>query len=139
MPDREWTGSVAVLPASMRELAIDFANRAYAARDEADGPNELATLRALAAYVQDNAYTLGEWSDAIDELYARLDAGEPYTNAQGVALVRRLSEHTQRVTITLRPSDLPDGYLLVHMEDYVGVGQARSFVCGIAPDGRVSS
>jgi hypothetical protein len=118
---REWTGSCANLAESMEALAVKFANRANETGD---------------SFLQDEAYTLSEWADAIRELYARLDADEPHTNAQGVAISRRITERTERVEIFPRPFDLPEGYLLATFHDR---DAAMPFVCGIAPDGSVSS
>lgn len=118
---REWTGSCAVLPEALRALAITFAERGGETND---------------SFLRDEAYTLSEWADAVEQLYARLDAGEPYTNAQGVALARRITERTQRVEVYPRPFDLPDGSLRVLIHD---AGAQRAFECGIEPDGSVSS
>lgn len=118
---REWTGSCANLGESMRALAITFAERGNETND---------------SFLRDEAYTLSEWADAIDELYARLDVGEGLvTNAQGTAIARlmrgRLDE-TVTVSRTLaRVAGLPANWLLVTF--------SAGFECGIAPDGSVSS
>ena len=122
---REWTGSCSRLDEAMRELAIKFAERG-------SGNGELSDVQE---FLRDEAYTLNEWADAVAQLYARLDAGEPYTNAQGVAITRRITERTSRVVIFPRQPDLPDGYLGAFYEDVDGNG----FTCGIAQDGQVSS
>lgn len=118
---REWTGSCANLPDSLRAASAVCADHARETNDE----------RWMFL-----AYSLGEWADATAELYARLDAGAPYTNAQGVALAQRITDRTVRVEISTRPFDLPNGYLLVNVYD---AASQRPFQCGIAPDGSVSS
>lgn len=132
MHEREWTGSVAVLPESMRLLALQM--------------DELANTGAVdgvemrgADFLRDHAATLAEWADAVEQLYARLDEGEIPTNAQGIALARFLrpafrddahpadrSAHVSR-----GGAGLPDSYLYVRLSDgYEG---------GIDSDGRVST
>lgn len=120
MSAREWTGSCANLGESMRALAIKFAERAHETND---------------SFLQDEAYTLSEWADAIDQLYIRSDAGGLITNAQGAAIARlmrgRLDE-TVTVSRTLaQVVGLPENWLLVTF--------SAGFECGIAPNGGVSS
>lgn len=125
---REWTGSVANLGASMRLLAEEFAKRGYS--------TEASNVRREREYLADQAYTLAEWADAIEQLYARLDEGEVPTNAQGVALARFLRGHFRNdrfanATVTRGGMGLSDKYLLVRMSDgYTG---------GIAPNGDTST
>lgn len=125
--DREWTGSCANLAESLRMLAIEFMNKS---REHPDTP--------LSSYLQDHAYTLGEWGDAVDALYARLDEGELVTNAQGIALAAFLrrgwmnAERRFQFASVARGGDgLPETYLLVRMGD--------GFTGGIDPDGRTST
>lgn len=129
MPQREWTASTTVLPQAMRELAVKMAREANEATVL---DNDAARLRN---FLRDEAYTLSEWADAVEQLYARLPDGQPHTNAQGVALVKRINERTRRVIVTPQPFDLPPGYLGVVYED----DGAGPFTCGIDVDGVMSS
>jgi hypothetical protein len=140
---REWTGSVAVLPESMAAFAVEMANKANDALEELrtaeDRSDVDRALSEVATFLQDHAYTLGEWSDAVRELYARLDEGEFPTNAQGVALARFLRP---AFADDVKPADrfanvsrggmgLGDSYLLVRLADgYTG---------GIDTEGRTST
>lgn len=124
---REWTGSVSDLPNSLRALAMEFAETALANRDS-----------QLSSYLQDHAYTLSEWGDAVEQLYAKLDEGEIVTNAQGVALagfLRRGFRNAERrvawANVALGGAGLPDSYLHVRMGD--------GFEGGIDSEGRVST
>lgn len=125
MADREWTGSVSVLPQSMRELALEFDRKAH---EHGTSP--------LSSYLVDHASTLIEWADAIEQLYARLDEGDTVTNAQGVALARFLRGHFMRdrfsnATVCRGGAGLPDDFLYVRFSDgYEG---------GIAPNGDTST
>jgi hypothetical protein len=111
---REWTGSVSDLPKSLRALAQEFLAKANA---HPDSP--------LASYVQDHAWTLTEWADAVELLYARLDTeGEVPTNAQGIALARFLRGHWTNVenrfrfaSVSRGGAGLSDDYLYVRMGD----------------------
>lgn len=132
MHEREWTGSTAVLPESLRLLALQM--------------QELANTGAIngvemtaADFLRDNAYTLSEWADAVEQLYARLDEGEIPTNAQGIALARFLrpafrdDAHPadRSAQVSRGGMGLPDSYLLVRLSDgYTG---------GIDRDGRTST
>lgn len=124
---REWTGSVSDLPNSLRALAQEFAEKALA---NPGSPH--------ASYLQDHAYTLNEWGDAVELLYAKLDEGEIVTNAQGVALARFLGNGFRNAerrfawaNVALGGAGLPDSYLHVRMGDgYEG---------GIDREGRVST
>jgi hypothetical protein len=118
---REWTGSCANLAESMEALAVKFASRANETGD---------------SFLQDEAYTLSEWADAIRELYARLDVGDGLvTNAQGVAIARLMRGRLDETATVSRPlartAGLPENWLLVTF--------SAGFECGIAPDGSVSS
>lgn len=133
MAEREWTGSVSVLPHSMREFANEMTN---VARTVEDDPAALAAK--LSGFLIDHAYTLSEWADAVDQLYARLDEGKVPTNAQGVALARFLGNGFRNAerrfawaNVALGGAGLPDSYLHVRMGDgYEG---------GIDREGRVST
>jgi hypothetical protein len=125
---REWTGSAANLPKSLRELAHEFVAKAHEHRES-----------PLASYLTDHAYTLSEWADAAEQLYARLDEGEFPTNAQGVALARFLrpcfrdEAHPadRGARVTRGGMGLSDDYLLVVLNDgYTG---------GIDREGRTST
>lgn len=135
MGGREWTGSVAVLPEAMRELAIKMANVA-AIRN---APMDESDAREMATFLADEAYTLSEWADAVEQLYARLDAGEGVTNAQGVriaALLRGSPGSTiqvSRVAVLHPPASNPPepeflGFVLTHADGAQITG-------GIEPDG----
>lgn len=125
LANREWTGSVAALPESLRNLAQEFMRTSH-------GDPAL-----LAGYLRDHAYTLNEWGDAVDQLYVRLDErpreGCP-TNAQGVALAGRFKPDTTSIVVTRGGFGLPDTYLYV-----VESNSGRDFHCGIDEEGRVSS
>lgn len=125
---REWSGSCANLSESLRALAIEFAGKSHT---DAGSP--------LASYLSDHAYTLAEWADAVEQLYARLDEGEIPTNAQGVALARFLRPRfrddahpaDRGARVTRGGMGLPDDYLLVVLNDgYTG---------GIDREGRTST
>lgn len=125
---REWTGSVSDLPNSLRALAQEFAEKALA---NPGSPH--------ASYLQDHAYTLNEWGDAVELLYAKLDEGEIVTNAQGVALARFLRPSFaddadpgyRHATVMRGGMGLPDDYIAVSLPDgYVG---------GIDREGRTST
>lgn len=126
MEQREWTGSVAVLPEAVRELAVKMANLANQGWRE----ENLDQVQKLEAFLRDEAYTLNEWADAIEQLYARRDES---LNAQGLALARLMAgRRGERVTvITNATFTLAEGWWLVTFE--------CGFECGIAPDGSVSS
>jgi hypothetical protein len=141
---REWTGSVAVLPESMAAFAVEMSNKAYEARGElrsSERSDVDHALSELVSFLQDHASTLAEWSDAVRELYVRLDEpkDEFPTNAQGVALARFLRPAFRD---DVRPADryasvsrggegLGDSYLLVRLADgYTG---------GIDREGRTST
>jgi hypothetical protein len=140
MPEREWTGSVAVLPESLRKLAIDMANLANAAREQLEVldaslyDDEVQQLQGLAdaqrAFLAGHAYTLREWAVAVEQLYARRDES---LNAQGLALARLMAgRRGERVNILTNATfTLPEGWWLATFE--------CGFECGIAPDGSVSS
>lgn len=134
MAEREWTGSVSVLPHSMREFANEMTN---VARTVEDDPAALAAK--LSGFLIDHAYTLSEWADAVDQLYARLDEGKVPTNAQGVALARFLRPSFaddadpgyRHATVMRGGMGLPDDYIAVSLPDgYVG---------GIDREGRTST
>lgn len=105
MPQREWTGSVAVLPQAMRQLAnacADMANEPD--RDpKPEGADVERIAAALAEFLRDEAYTLSEWADAIEQLYARLDEGDPITNAQMVKLGQLMRNYKADRAIVLAP------------------------------------
>lgn len=142
MPERQWTGSCANVPASLRALAsaiyertnevIDGA-REQPPTDRAEADALLREAFTLIDWLRDHATTLNEWGDAVEQLYARLDEGSPTTNAQGIGIARLMrSRPGVGVTnITPSPFGLPG--------EYVGVAFNDGFVCGIAPDGSVSS
>lgn len=133
--ERQWTGSVSDLPKAMRELAIEMSRIASAG----NAPRDESDANQLAGFLQDHAYTLSEWADAVEQLYARLDQGEIPTNAQGVALARFLRPQfrdtvhpaDRRATVTRGGAGLSDTYLLVTLPGgYQG---------GIDHEGRVST
>ncbi len=145
MATREWTGSVTDLPKSVHELAIEFARNGTAARD-LGALDDLSTaelrlrLRELAEFMQDHAYTLNEWADAVEQLHVKLSepaAPGVLTNAQGVEIARRFTHTTASVHITRGSQGIGenDVYLIVN-DRRAGV---RPFHCGIDPEGRVSS
>lgn len=125
--DRQWTGSCANVPESLRALALEFMAKAH---EHEDSP--------LSRYLIDHAYTLNEWGDAVEQLYARLDEGEIVTNAQGVALAGFLRRSFRTAVPAYRWANvaqggmgLPDTYLHVRMAD--------GFTGGIDQEGRVST
>lgn len=61
MTPREWTGSCAVLPESMREFATSLIEHGHATND---------------SFCVDHASTLREWADAVEQLYVKRDAVE---------------------------------------------------------------
>lgn len=137
MSEREWTGSVSNLPAGIRNLAIAMSDRGSERIDSADERSDVdRELIELRAWLQDHAYSLSEWADAVEQLYARLDEGEVVTNAQGVSLARFLRSHFRadpltNATVTLGGMGLSTDYLLVRMADgYTG---------GIAQNGDTST
>jgi hypothetical protein len=130
MAERQWTGSVAVLPVSLRDLAQDFMHKAHGHEDS-----------PLSSYLIDHAYSLSEWGDAVEQLYARLDAkgssSSVMTNAQGVALAARFTERTLGINLSRGSFGLPDDYIYAIARDKrAGVAD---FHFGIDPEGRVSS
>lgn len=143
MSDRDWSGSVSVLPESLRDLAREFMSASHEARAELSsdqrGDVDVA-LQKLAAFTADHASTLSEWADAVEQLYVRADErprpGCP-TNGQGVALAGRFHEDTLSVTVTRGGFGLPANYLyVIERSRRPGV---NDFHCGIDEHGRVSS
>jgi hypothetical protein len=141
MADREWTGSVANLPESMRAFAVEMANLANeeAAELKSDERHEVdAALERVVEFLRDHAYTLSEWGDAVEQLYARLDApagAGDFTNAQALAVGRIALRPPYHTAVWPTPFDLPDGYALVCTKE-AGVVNAQY---GVAPDGSVST
>lgn len=129
MPQREWTGSVAVLPKAMRELAVTMAS--LADRAHRDGVNEpKASLSEVQSFLRDEAYSLSEWADAIEQLYARLDAGDGITNAQMVTLGRLMRDYkADSATVAVTGSADLLAFDLQERGSFIVNG-------GIEPDGR---
>jgi hypothetical protein len=135
MPEaREWTGSVAVLPEAMAELAVEMMNLATQQADPA----------VVRQWLRNHASTLGEWSSAVRELYVRVDEtdGEVPTNAQGIALARFLRAQfrddvhpgDRSAHVSRGGAGLGDDYLHVVLNPY-----GRRFEGGIDREGRVST
>jgi hypothetical protein len=139
--ERQWTGSVAKLPESMDQLAVEMSMKASAAAVRlADVPE----ARELAQFLADHAYTLSEWADAVRTLYVRVDEtdGEVPTNAQGVALARFLRPGFERADradrhaqVSRAGAGLGDDYLYVRVPN----GRGGWYEGGIDREGRVST
>jgi len=107
-------------------LALMFQERAWA-----------DPTAANSGYLQDHAQSLAEFANQLREEYARLSDGDVVTNAQAIALGRRITERTLYLRVTRGGDGLdPEQYLLVYAYDRVS---DTPFVCGIDRGGRVSS
>lgn len=142
--ERQWTGSCANVPESLRALALEFMTKAYAARDElkidsgAERSDVDRALAELSAYLIDHAATLSEWGDAVEQLYARLDEGEIVTNAQGVALAGFLRRGFRTAVPAYRWANVAQGGMGLP-NTYLSVRMADGFEGGIDQEGRVST
>jgi hypothetical protein len=144
---REWTGSTKDVAGSLHAMAQEFASRAMAARDLLAVGDEMSVdelrgaLDRLGTYMQDHAYTLNEWGDAVEQLYVRLDAkgssASVMTNAQGVALAARFTERTLSINVTQGSFGVPKDYVYGVARDRQA--NVADFHFGIDPEGRVSS
>lgn len=134
--NREWTGSVAVLPDSMAALAIEMSNLAT----NRNAPMDESDAREMADFLRDHAYTLAEWSDAIRELYARLDEpkGEIPTNAQAIALGNFLRGHFRSDDVSSRYANVSRGGAGLG-DSYLHVRFGDGYEGGIDPEGRTST
>ena len=141
---REWTGSVSKLPESMRAFAVEMANLASeeAAELKSDERCDVdAALSRVLNFLRDHAYTLSEWGDAVDELYARLDHELPngLTVAQGVALVRFMGRENA-MAVFRGGQGLERDKLLVELEPFRARAAGRTpYTGGIDRDGSTST
>lgn len=85
--------------------------------------------------LRDDATTMASFARQLQDDYAPLAAGSPVTNAQAIALGRKITDRTTVVRVfTKGAGGLPSDYLLALVESFDG-----TLEYGIAPDGAVSS